>query len=621
MPTAATDVVVRRRNGLMAAGAVVATVVAVGYLWSFSQSGHGLALVIGTVVGLVALGFAVAWRDARTPLLVADETGVRVRLGSAWTGVPWQQVECVEVQQRGRVRDGHVAVLLPEGVDVLAGATTRSRLAAWVNHMFFETPLVTPFGLSTTVSVVDVVGSLRRLAAGRAQVMSLDEADDAPESTVEIVKVSTQAVQPDAGQASDRDLAGPVDESEPPGVTRTRTKWRPFGEKSPWRDGDAAARGQFAPAIASAPVEQPVATHGSGSEVSARPVVASLRTSAARREEVTISPPNLHQTDGGLALTPAVDDAEPAIALPEIEQLRRTHESNEAAARDDAGGNVGLIIDATTDLSARAMQRVRSRQRGAAPESEVRLVGERSEPVGELFGKELQAARLRLGLTVDDLAERTRIRAYVIESIEVDDFVPCGGDFYARGHLRQLARALDLDAAPLITTYDEHVATSPVTPLEVFEVELAAGTTGMVRGGERGANWAALIGAVLVLLIIWGVARYFVDDSEPASVAPTNDSGLASPGPGNPPVADPVEASVRLTAVGGDSAVVVKDRFRDVVFKGVLTDGMTKRVTGESPLRVQAANGAVIELRSRGKSLGPMGDTDTPAAQLVRHHR
>ena len=238
-----------------------------------------------------------------------------------------------------------------------------------------------------------------------------------------------------------------------------------------------------------------------------------------------------------------------------------------------------------------------------------------------MFGAELRSARERLGLTVDDLADRTRIRPYVIESIEVDDFVPCGGDFYARGHLRQLARVVGIDPAPLIERYDANVATSPVTPREVFEVELAAGTTGMVRGGERGANWAALIGAVLVLLIIWGTARYFVDDAKPTGNAPTNNSGLESPGPGNPPVAAPIEAAVRLTAVGGDSAVVVKDRFRNVIFTGVLTDGMSKRITGESPLRVQAANGAVVELKTGGQNFGPMGEAPEPASQTVRGDR
>ena len=66
-----------------------------------------------------------------------------------------------------------------------------------------------------------------------------------------------------------------------------------------------------------------------------------------------------------------------------------------------------------------------------------------TEPANDpVIGPELAAARTRVGLSVDELADRTRIRPHVIESIEVDDFVPCGGDFYARGHLRTLARVL-----------------------------------------------------------------------------------------------------------------------------------------------------------------------------------
>ena len=55
-------------------------------------------------------------------------------------------------------------------------------------------------------------------------------------------------------------------------------------------------------------------------------------------------------------------------------------------------------------------------------------------------------------MSVDDLAERTRIRPHVIEAIEVDDFSSCGGDVYARGHLRALARVLGVDPEPIIAT-------------------------------------------------------------------------------------------------------------------------------------------------------------------------
>ena len=71
---------------------------------------------------------------------------------------------------------------------------------------------------------------------------------------------------------------------------------------------------------------------------------------------------------------------------------------------------------------------------------------------------EIRDAREWLGMSVDELADRTRIRPYVIESIEVGDFSPCGGDFYARGHLRMLAGVLGIDPAPILSSYDAHLA-------------------------------------------------------------------------------------------------------------------------------------------------------------------
>ena len=81
---------IRRRAALMAVVAVIATVIAGTYLWSFSETGSGVTLLIGVVLGVIAVGHGLAFSDARTPLLVADQTGLRIRLGSAWTGVPWK---------------------------------------------------------------------------------------------------------------------------------------------------------------------------------------------------------------------------------------------------------------------------------------------------------------------------------------------------------------------------------------------------------------------------------------------------------------------------------------------------------------------------------------------------
>jgi cytoskeletal protein RodZ len=71
------------------------------------------------------------------------------------------------------------------------------------------------------------------------------------------------------------------------------------------------------------------------------------------------------------------------------------------------------------------------------------------------IGAVLADARWRSHLTVDEISRRTKIREAVIWGIEQDDFSVCGGDAYARGHIRAIAQAVEIDAEPLISQYDQ----------------------------------------------------------------------------------------------------------------------------------------------------------------------
>lgn len=81
------------------------------------------------------------------------------------------------------------------------------------------------------------------------------------------------------------------------------------------------------------------------------------------------------------------------------------------------------------------------------------------------IGAALAEARSAGGLTVAQVSQRTRIRETIIRDIERDVFSSCGGDFYARGHIRAIARVVGIDAGPLIAEYDA-ARTAPDTPAE-----------------------------------------------------------------------------------------------------------------------------------------------------------
>ena len=154
-----------------------------------------------------------------------------------------------------------------------------------------------------------------------------------------------------------------------------------------------------------------------------------------------------------------------------------------------------------------------------------------------VIGPELAAARTRLGLSVDQLADRTRIRPHVIEAVEVDDFEPCGGDFYARGHLRTLARVLGIDVAPLLASYDERYAHAPINPRRVFEAELATGANGSIRGTRGGPNWSVLVAVVMALVLAWSIARLVMDTPpELRGTTPVLNGSGGPQGAGNAPL-------------------------------------------------------------------------------------
>jgi Helix-turn-helix domain len=70
------------------------------------------------------------------------------------------------------------------------------------------------------------------------------------------------------------------------------------------------------------------------------------------------------------------------------------------------------------------------------------------------IGEALTQARHRAGLSVAQVSQKTRIREAIIRDIERDDYSSCGGDFYARGHIRAMARAAGADSEVFIRQYD-----------------------------------------------------------------------------------------------------------------------------------------------------------------------
>jgi cytoskeletal protein RodZ len=76
-----------------------------------------------------------------------------------------------------------------------------------------------------------------------------------------------------------------------------------------------------------------------------------------------------------------------------------------------------------------------------------------AHPAHREIGELLLQARIHRGLTAREVSEQTRITPETLRRVEAGHFDQCGGDVYARGHIRAYAHAVDVDPERLLAMY------------------------------------------------------------------------------------------------------------------------------------------------------------------------
>jgi cytoskeleton protein RodZ len=231
------------------------------------------------------------------------------------------------------------------------------------------------------------------------------------------------------------------------------------------------------------------------------------------------------------------------------------------------------------------------------------------------LGAALAAARRDRGLSVEDVSAATRVRPAIIRAIENDDFDPCGGAVYARGHLRSVAQVVGTDSRPLIEEFDRRfhqpVPALRTAPLGSFEPPRDAG-----RSGRQSPAWASVAVGVLVVVVIflaasWLVGRHGGDASgSPApQAAATTAASPATPVPTptaspKPPAPAPKGVVLRLRATGGSSWVSVTGSHGAQLYQGILTNGMAREFRDAKQLSVRFGNSPAVRVTQNGRDMG-----------------
>jgi cytoskeletal protein RodZ len=239
------------------------------------------------------------------------------------------------------------------------------------------------------------------------------------------------------------------------------------------------------------------------------------------------------------------------------------------------------------------------------------------------LGEFLRKTREDAGFSVDELAHLVNLRPGLIKAMESDDFLPCGGDTYARGHLRNIAQVIKSNPQELLAMYEsEHAVDSRSIHSQLVDNNAAA-----IRRENRKLSWKVLVGASVSIVVLIGVAQFAISavDSEPAATSMVEEAIEPSQSPTPSPTATPStnsstvnqQLTLSIAATRGNSNIdVVIGGVH--VYKGPLFQGESKSFTDETSISIFLGNAGDLDLTLNGEKLAPLGERNQEIRKTFR---
>ena len=130
--------------------------------------------------------------------------------------------------------------------------------------------------------------------------------------------------------------------------------------------------------------------------------------------------------------------------------------------------------------------------------------GKHVAPAAQLLGPLLQGARQRRKLTIEDVSNRLRISLRQVNALETDDFAALPEAMITRGFIRNYARLLEIDAAPLLDAYRASAPSEQPRAISIQSEQT------LILGGDR-PHWRLYILASLLIAVLVGAWLIFMD--------------------------------------------------------------------------------------------------------------
>jgi cytoskeleton protein RodZ len=240
------------------------------------------------------------------------------------------------------------------------------------------------------------------------------------------------------------------------------------------------------------------------------------------------------------------------------------------------------------------------------------------------LGSVIRQARIDAGLSIDDLSERTSIRTGLIKEIESDDFTKCGGETYARGHLRNIAPHIKMDSQLLLELYENEQSMQPRRIQEM----LAENNVLTNPVDKRTISWKTLAGISLSTLALLAAVQIIISNSKTTSVSTPEivASESASASPTNSPVVQPTQptqttpalvrdtyssgtgVSVSVSGVRGNSWLFVSDSNGTTLYSGQIRSGQKLNFSATTRISLKVGNAGAIDVSVNGKAAQQIGN-------------
>jgi len=228
--------------------------------------------------------------------------------------------------------------------------------------------------------------------------------------------------------------------------------------------------------------------------------------------------------------------------------------------------------------------------------------------LGALIAKSRTDARL----SIEDLAKATNIPVTLLREMENDNFKKCGGETYARGHLRNIAAKLGIDERIFLDLFETEV-TAPAKPIREM---LNENNVTMPYQEPKRISWKVLAaGSAVVLILFAGVQFFFsnVDNgNEPeifiATSATPSQEAVESVAPS--PAASPEiigGVNVELVASRGTTWLLATNENGEVLFSGQVRQGSSKSFSEATQVNLRVGNAGGVDISVNGKDVGSVG--------------